>query len=76
VSQIAAGVCRGCPKEYLLDPEILGRIIPETGGLASMQQRCSTVLLDEANGALNAGMHCVIVCYYHLGHDIVFGAMF
>jgi len=45
---------------------LIGCVIPETGGLASMQQRRSTVLLDAANGTLHAGLLCVIVCYHQL----------
>jgi len=58
--KLVAGVW-WCPEEHILDPEILGRVIPETGGLASIKQRRSAVLLDVANGTLHAGLHYVIV---------------
>ena len=35
------------------------------------------MLLNTAScsGTLNAGLYCVIVCYYQLEHDTVFGAI-
>jgi len=30
------------------------------------------VLFDEANGTLNMGLHCVIICCNQIAHNIVF----
>jgi len=64
-------------KEYLhgARAEISGRVIPETAELASVQQRCSAVLLDAANGTLNTGFHSVIICHNKFERNIVFGAI-
>jgi hypothetical protein len=54
-------------KEYLhgARAEISGRVIPETAELASVQQRCSAVLLDAANGTHNAvgATNWSIICF-------------
>lgn len=51
-----------------------GCVITETGRLASMVQRCLTVLIDAVGSTLNSDLHCVIVCHHHMKCNIVLSA--
>lgn len=46
-------------------------VITETSRLASIVQRCLTVLIDAVSSTLNSDLYCVIVCHHHLKCNIV-----